>query len=152
MSESTTLLATMITMTTYGTWLPGDVRGYVEKGVVLPGNPELLACATKAMRAEPVFLSVAEQSNVWDGLQQAATEFGYVLHAVSIERWHAHLLLSHHHDTVSVVTGRLKARMRQAVGRGGIWGRGYDKRYCFTEEAIHARVAYIRSHRGFRGP
>ena len=36
------LLATMITTTSYGTWLPGDVRGFVERGVILGGNPKLL--------------------------------------------------------------------------------------------------------------
>jgi len=43
------LLATMITTTTYCMWLPGDVRGYVEDGVVLPSNPDLLDFASMQM-------------------------------------------------------------------------------------------------------
>jgi len=42
MSATQNLLATMVTTTTYGTWLPGDVRGYVDDGVILPGDPTLL--------------------------------------------------------------------------------------------------------------
>ena len=30
------VLATMVTTTSYGTWLPGELRGYVDKGVILP--------------------------------------------------------------------------------------------------------------------
>jgi len=36
-------LAIMMTMTTYGTWLRGDARGWVDKGVVFPPDPDLEA-------------------------------------------------------------------------------------------------------------
>jgi hypothetical protein len=34
-------LATMLTMTTYGTWLRGDNRGWVDDGKILPAAPFL---------------------------------------------------------------------------------------------------------------
>jgi hypothetical protein len=33
--------AVLITLTTYGTWLRGDVRGWVDDGVVFPADPVL---------------------------------------------------------------------------------------------------------------
>ena len=49
-------LAIMITMTTYGTWLRGDMRGWVERGGrVLPSNPPLEAADRERMK-HPVFL------------------------------------------------------------------------------------------------
>ena len=36
------VLATMVTTTSYGTWLPGDARGYVDRGRILSGDPEKL--------------------------------------------------------------------------------------------------------------
>ncbi|MGD0539955.1 MAG: hypothetical protein ABSB33_00420 [Tepidisphaeraceae bacterium] len=41
------LLATMVTTTSYGAWLPGDIRGYVQNGIVLPGDPFRLEQAVR---------------------------------------------------------------------------------------------------------
>jgi hypothetical protein len=61
-----------------------------------------------------------------------------------------HLLITHGHDRAATVAGRLKTRVRQAVGRGRIWTAGYDKRYCFTDEDVYARIRYIQRHAGHR--
>ena len=42
--------AVMFTCTTYGTWLRGDMRGYVEDGVVYPANPPLHAADAARMK------------------------------------------------------------------------------------------------------
>ena len=140
----------MITTTTYGTWLPGDLRGYVDDGKILPGDPEVWDRAQTRMRGEPVLLSETEQLAALDALIEAGNEFGYELHAVSIESWHAHVLVSHGSDKVATVAGRLKTRMRQAVDRGRVWTTGYDRRYCFTEADVAARSNYIQRHNGYR--
>lgn len=144
------LLATMITTTTYGTWLPGDRRGYVDKGVILPGDPVLLDLARRLLKSEPVYLTAEEQNIAFDALVRAADEFGYNLLEVSIESWHAHWLIDQKFDAVEVMVGRLKTRMRQAVNRGRIWTSGYDSRYCFDDDSINGRRRYIRNHRGWR--
>ncbi len=48
-------LANMFTMTTYGTWLRGDQRGWVDDGQILPPNPILEDDDGKRMK-HPVFL------------------------------------------------------------------------------------------------
>lgn len=123
------LLATMITTTTYGAWLPGDMRGYVENSSVLPANTELLDHAKGLMEDDPVYLTADEQARAFEALQHGAAEFEYILHAASIESWHAHFLVSHGAYAAWAVAGRLKTRMRQEVARGRIWTAGYDKRY-----------------------
>jgi hypothetical protein len=150
MTTRQSLLATMITSTTYGTWLPGDLRGYVDDGVILPGDPTLWERARGRMVGEPVLLTTNEQDMAFEALVAAADEFGYRLLAVSIESWHMHVLLSHGLDTVAVAAGRLKTRVRQTIGRGRVWTAGYDKRYCFREDVVEARRDYIRRHRGHR--
>jgi len=144
------LLATMITTTTYGTWLPGDLRGYVEKGVILPGDPDRLTLARSRMAGEPVYLSAAQQREAFDALQAAAVEFGYALLAASIESWHTHMVVDHGFDGVSRVAGRLKTRMRQSIRIGRVWATGYDKRYCFIESQVSARTNYVNRHAGAR--
>jgi hypothetical protein len=46
-------LATMITSTTYGTWLRGDRRGWVDDGRILPALPWLEANDRTRMKHEP---------------------------------------------------------------------------------------------------
>jgi len=144
------LLATMVTTTTYGTWLPGDLRGYVKDGIILPGNPELLERSRQRLKSPPVYLSAAEQDAAYRALVCAAREFHYALIEVSIESWHAHWLIDHAFDDVEVMVGRLKTRMRQALNRGRIWATGYDARYCFDQESVDRRRRYIRKHQGWR--
>jgi len=144
------LLATMITTTTYGTWLPGDLRGYVERGVILPGDPDRLDEARQRMARDPVLLSPTDRDTAFAAMLAAATEFDYRLLAVSIESWHLHMLLDHGYDNVASAAGRLKTRMRQAVGRGRIWTESYDKRFCFDDATVHHRRDYINRHHGAR--
>ncbi|MEO0588826.1 MAG: hypothetical protein AAF078_14455, partial [Planctomycetota bacterium] len=73
------LLATMITTTTYGTWLPGDARGYVEQGRVLPGDPFRAGESERTMRSGAVYLSEDEQDAALHGLVAACKEFEYRL-------------------------------------------------------------------------
>lgn len=149
----------MLTTTTYGTWLPGDVRGYVDDGVVLPHDPAVLERALGRLKGEPVYLTDREQSAAFAALESARDEFGYALLAASVESWHVHALVDHGYDAVADVAGRLKTRMRQAVvatrGRGAtaagrLWTAGYDARYCFTADAVVGRAGYIGRHRGAR--
>ena len=144
------LLATMFTTTTFGTWLPGDLRGYVEDGVVLPGDPALIDHARMLMADRAVYLSHAEQRTAFESLRAACAEFGYRLLAASVESWHLHALLDHSHDEAPKTIARLKTRIRQTLDRGRIWTAGYDKRYCFTESQVQTRINYIARHAGHR--
>ncbi len=80
----------------------------------------------------------------------AAKEFGYHLHAVSIESWHAHWVVTHDRDGVATMVGRLKTRMRQALDRGRIWTSGYETRFCFDRKELDARIDYVQRHAGHR--
>jgi hypothetical protein len=140
----------MITTTSYGTWLPGDLRGYVDRGIILPHDPDRLQRSRRLLKIDPVILTPREQEALFEALQRAADEFHYALFAASIESWHAHWLIDHAFDAVQVMVGRLKTRMRQAVARGRLWTAGYDARYCFDEEAVEARRNYILRHQGAR--
>lgn len=52
--------AIFVTTTSYGTWLPGDARGYVEDGILLPPSDSLLLHAKELMQGEPVIFSPDE--------------------------------------------------------------------------------------------
>jgi len=48
-------LATMITATTYGTWLRGDQRGWVDEGRILPPDPQLERSDRQRMKHDPFY-------------------------------------------------------------------------------------------------
>ena len=144
------VLATMVTTTSYGTWLPGDFRGYVENGEVLPPNPHLLAHARSLLAKPPVQFNPAEQHALFDSIRAAAAEFAYKLTDVSIESWHLHWIVDHGVDPVKIMVGRLKTRMRQALDRGRIWTEGYWHDCLYTEDEVRTRRRYITRHAGTR--
>ena len=141
----------MVTTTSYGSWLPGDLRGYVEDGVVLPGDPRRFRQAIDHMGGRsPVLFTAEQQVVLFESLCDAAAEFGYELADVSVESWHVHWLVGHGFDPVATMVGRLKNRLRQAVGVGRVWTAGYYDSTCFDEAAVLARRRYIGRHVGCR--
>jgi hypothetical protein len=145
------LLLTMVTTTSFGAWLPGDLRGYVENGIVLPSDPFRLEQAMQRMAGRsPVLFTVAQQNRLFDTLRAAVEEFHYQLTDVSIESWHLHWMVHHAFDPVATMVGRLKNRMRQALNIGRIWTEGYYDSRLFEYPAIETRRKYIARHDGCR--
>jgi REP element-mobilizing transposase RayT len=144
------LLATMVTTTSYGSWLPGDLRGYVENGQILPAHPKRLEQAKLRMTGTPIFFTPAQQLLLFDSLRAACVEFHYELTDASVESWHLHWMCHHGFDSVATMVGRLKNRMRQALNIGRIWTEGYFDSLCFETELVQIRSRYIARHTGCR--
>ncbi len=144
------VLATMVTTTSYGTWLPGDLRDCVRDGKILPGDPKLLDASRALLSQAPVYFSVAQQTLLLLALRNAAEEFGYVLTDVSIESWHPHWIVDHGFDPVDDMVGRLKNRMRQMLNRGRVWTRGYCHRCMETRDEVLVARDYVSRHAGVR--
>ena len=45
---------TFVTTTSHGSWLPGDLRGYVQDGIILPSNLALLKFSKLQLKSDPV--------------------------------------------------------------------------------------------------
>jgi hypothetical protein len=148
MATAPSVLATMVTTTSYGSWLPGDARGYIEEGQILPSDPVRLQTAKTRLAREPIHFSPEQRLCLFGALLHAADEFGYHLTDVSVESWHLHWIVEHGFDPVKVMVGRLKTRMRQALGIGRIWTEGYCHVCLYDLRAMELRRAYIARHRG----
>jgi hypothetical protein len=141
----------MVTTTSYGSWLPGDLRGYVENGIILPGDPARLEQASERMAGrKPVLFNVDPQRLLFQTLCDAAAEFDYHLTDASVESWHLHWIVQHGFDPIPTMVGRLKNRMRQALGMGRIWTEGYYDSRLFDAAAIENRRRYVARHSGCR--
>lgn len=140
---------TFVTTTSYGSWLPGDARGYVHSGRVLPANPALESHARRLLKHEPVPFSESDQKTLHSALGEACEEFGYRLHDLAIESWHLHWIVRHS-DAMCSMVGRLKNRLRQRLDRGRIWTEGYCHRTIATDDELIVARDYIRRHAGCR--
>ena len=94
--------------------------------------------------------NVEQQVQLFDALRNAAEEFHYDLTDASVESWHLHWIVHHGFDSVPTMVGRLKNRMRQALGIGRIWTEGYYDSRLFDMPAIENRRRYIGRHAGCR--
>ena len=107
---------TFVTTTSHGSWLPGDLRGYVQDGIILPSNPRLLKFSKSILKSDPIFLSRHRIAiNCLNRCGPRRREFNYRLTDVAIESWHLHWIIAHGDDPVEATVGRLKTRMRQAL-------------------------------------
>jgi hypothetical protein len=99
---------TFVTTTSYGSWLPGDCRGYVERGEVLPASLKLERNMGLLLKRPAVRFSDLEQIELTDALLAACDEFGYRLFDLTVEIWHLHWTVRH--PGCRVLDGRAMTR------------------------------------------
>jgi len=141
-------LATMLTMTTYGTWLRGDARGWVDAGTVFPPHPTLEAADRRSMK-HPVFQFAerdAYKVGSWIGTA-LAERLRTAIYAMTVQPWHVHVVIGPTRHALSHVVKCAKDAARWGLRAGRpIWAVGYDKRFCFDEASARARIAYVERH------
>ncbi len=142
------LLGTMYTTTTYGTWLRGDWRGWVEDGKILPFDPKLQAADRQRMKHSP-FRFEADQLHAIGAMIGASlqTRLRQRILALTVQNWHVHLVVAASAYGTAEVMKCAKEAVRYGLRPGRpIWTDGYDKRYCFDEPALFGRIHYVERH------
>jgi hypothetical protein len=142
-------LVTFVTTTAYGSWLPGDTRGYVQRGEMLPANPNFEKHAKALLQRPPDPFSHRDRAILVTEFVAACKEFAYRPLDLSIEAWHLHWIVQHK-DPVESMVGRLNNRMRQRLDRGRIWTVGYCHHVLRRDEELVTARKYIREHPGCR--
>ena len=97
-----------LTWTTYGTWLPGDERGFTgtaenEIGQVVnfnqfgtqPGNPnvQLRKSAEHLLKSKPIVLTYEQAQELYRQFQETAKIRGWLILAVGIMHTHLHVIV-----------------------------------------------------------
>ncbi len=148
-------LAYFITFTTYGTWLPGDVRGSVSRKHNEPGTPVRppstmrRTMAMSKMKHEPQTLDSPQRGLVEDTIRRACEYRGWYLQALNVRTNHVHLLVSGHvrgekimNDVKAWSTRRLREQGLIAAHRE-VWTSHGSTRKLWRKEHVSAAWHYV---------
>jgi REP element-mobilizing transposase RayT len=156
-------LGFFLTWTTYGTWLPGDERGWVERGngFQLP-DPVRKLDAEARMKEDACRLDDEQRLVVEKTITDHCRIRGWELHAVNCRSNHVHVVVSANRDPDTVCeqfkawcTRRLKElelarRVVSGVAeatcpiRENWWTEKGSRRLLWDEENLEAAIQYVR--------
>ena len=153
-------LGYFITWATYGTWLPGDERGWVEyhHGWQLPDPARKLEAAAK-MTEDACRLDAEQRRAVEEQIAETCEVRGWHLHAVNCRSNHLHVVVSAnaHPKTVrsqlkAWCTRKLKALEAMRAAAGGLntsvrenwWAERGSQRFINDADSLEGAIVYVR--------
>ncbi|MFO0802037.1 MAG: transposase [Gemmataceae bacterium] len=165
-------LTWLLTSTTYGTWLPGDARGFVGRVREIrhgddfaservehdrPGTeydagiPKLREASISLMKGEPVWLTADLAIVVRDQFIETAAYRGWELHAASVMSNHFHLVVTAKAEILTDAMLRdFKAYASRALNcrrpkpaSGTWWTSSGSRRRLPDDRALDAAIAYV---------
>jgi len=144
------IIGYMVTWTTYGTWLQGDERGYVSEGKIRPGDENIKEICQKLQKQPAVILNKEEKKTVRQSILKESEKIKQTIKALAVCTNHVHLVAEPCRESIEEIVSRYKNAAMFTLckfGRNGrVWTRGFDKRFCFTEEQLAARINYVQNH------
>lgn len=166
------MLTWLLTSTTYGTWLPGDARGFVGRvWDARPGDETealriehdqfdtpydqdidgLRKASQELMKGPPVYFTKDQADVVLLQFRETATYRNWCLYATSVMANHVHLVVSAPETTISDDLLRdFKSYASRSLNRrwpkpasGTWWTQSGSRRRLPDENAVDAAIAYV---------
>ena len=143
-------LTLFITWTTYGSWLPGDSRGWRKwrSGQRLP-QPLLEDWCRERMKEPPVVLHWEHREAVENVCREHAQLRGWALHAISVRSNHVHIAVTAFgipakvRDQFKANGTRVLRQLSNPIANEKIWTKGGDVEFLDTEDDLQQVVLYI---------
>jgi REP element-mobilizing transposase RayT len=156
--------AILVTWTCYGTWLPGDERGFVSNKLRGDGSFDRKrnAPGTEPHADDPYTHSVASELQEWptvmltpaqalaaaNSLCELARKRKWIIHRAAIMANHVHVVVANCPDdgpaARRVLKGVTSADLSRAEGKSlRWWTAGGSNRYLKGTEAIEAGIQYV---------
>ena len=139
-----------LTWVTYGTWLPGDSRGWVEHqhGWQLPDPIKEIEAAAR-MGEDACRLSDQQRTVVEDQIGETCRHRGWHLCAVNCRSNHVHVVVSAGDTRPKKIRADLKAwttrslKQRFEPNRENWWADRGSIRFLYDEDSLQAVVVYV---------
>ncbi len=144
-----TPLAYHLTWTTYGTWLPGDDRGWVGKagdGIQAPERTWREQAKQKLIES-PVVLSEPERTVVQETIAAHCVIRDWTLHAINVRTNHVHLVVSAAQPPEQVLS-QFKAWSSRRLNERSIrrerwWTQHGSTKWIFDEAYLDNAIRYV---------
>ena len=162
--------AYFITISTYGTRLRGDDRGWVDfrnnrHGTPLASpDPALAATHASRMKDSPVTFDRAARAIVNQAIVEVCKHFQLCLYTKNVRTEHAHIVVAARPEGSGAsrapmdpefLKGKFKSRATRLLADAGlsergahVWADGGSVRHLFTSEDIELAVRYVRDGQG----
>jgi hypothetical protein len=144
----TRVLGTMITMTTYGTWLRGDPRGWVRDGVAQRPCPRLETADAERMPWPPFEFESSALADIGEAIGRSIVKRRRTtVLALTVQPRHAHFIAAGDGGDLGALVKCAKDAVRWHLRPDRpIWTRGCDTRFCFDDASLRSRIRYVERH------
>lgn len=142
-------IAFFLTWVTYGTWLPGDKRGWVEyRHGWKPPSHELEADCRSRMDEEAVKLTSSQRWTVEQQVAETCRYRGWHLHAVNCRSNHIHTVVTAIDTAPGKIRNDLKAYATRCLksmdaSRKNWWAERGSIRWIYDEDSLQAAITYV---------
>ena len=141
----------MATWTTYGTWLQGDRRGYVKNGVTLGANAQLEKSNEELLKHDKIMIPKNLRKTIENAIIEEAKKIGQKVSAIGVCSNHVHIVVEGTDYRCGYSVGRFKRAATKALREYGfvnkVRTKGYDKRYCYSQDELETRIKYVQHHK-----
>ncbi|TWU64634.1 transposase [Crateriforma conspicua] len=143
-------IAFFLTWTAYGTWLPGDDRGWHRwgKGGIQPSDERIQESARSEMKKSAFFLSVDDREIVEETVKRHCEIHEWTLHTVNARSNHVHVVVTASGYDPKTVRDQFKAWCTRKLkpfhpGRERFWTEGGSQRWINHDDDLEAAVLYV---------
>jgi REP element-mobilizing transposase RayT len=145
-----TPLGYFITWTAYGTWLPGDARGWVARGKPWVQEPDASREeeARRIMSSDVVSLTPEQRQVIEETVRSHCAVRGWLLHAVNARTTHVHVVVTANNNRPDKVMDQLKSwcsrRLNEQVGEKRRWWTYHGStKWINDEEYLASAIQYV---------
>jgi REP element-mobilizing transposase RayT len=158
-------LAYLITFRCYGTWLPGDERGSIDrahnqyKSPYREPNQSLQKSGFSQLKSTPGILDAQTREAVEQAIREVCDYRNWLLRAINVRTNHVHVVVSIGDSSPSKALNSFKSYATRRMRENKCWDfehspwsdRG-SKRYLWNEKSIEMAVDYVINGQGDKLP
>lgn len=150
-------IAYFITWTSYGTWLPGDERGWCRKGGDMqPANELFREMALADMKETPFILNLDDRDIVQQTVGKHCEIRDWILHTVRARTNHVHVVVTAAGYKPETVRDQFKAWCTRKLkptypARKRFWTEGGSRRWINHEDDLEAAIIYVNEAQDRKG-
>jgi REP element-mobilizing transposase RayT len=154
-------LGYLITIRTYGTWLPGDERGSIDRyhnsylSPRVPQNPIIEQQVRAKLKSEPLILDAIKRQAVEDAVVEVCENRNWLLRAINVRTNHAHSVVSIGVEKPSRALNAFKAYGTRKLRDRHLWQYQHSpwaergsKRWLWTEISVFNACDYVLNGQG----